>query len=304
LHQALREVLGTHVAQKGSAVHSKYLRFDFSHFSKVTPDELQDIENFVNARISGKLPLEEQRNISMQQAIDEGALALFGEKYGDTVRAIKFGQSVELCGGTHVKNTGDIWHFKIKSEGAVASGIRRIEAITNDAVKDFYFDNNNALFEIKELLNNAKDPAKAIQKLQGENISLQKQVAQLLAEKAQNLTGEIKNQLEEINGVQFLATKVDLDANGIKNLAFTLGQNHTNLFLLFATSPSKEKAMLSCYISKELANDRGYNAGVVVKELGKLIHGGGGGQNFFATAGGKNPAGIPEALEKAKEYIL
>jgi alanyl-tRNA synthetase len=304
LHQALREVLGTHVAQKGSAVHSKYLRFDFSHFSKVTPDELQDIENFVNARISGKLPLEEQRNISMQQAIDEGALALFGEKYGDTVRAIKFGQSVELCGGTHVKNTGDIWHFKIKSEGAVASGIRRIEAITNDAVKDFYFDNNNALFEIKELLNNAKDPAKAIQKLQGENVSLQKQVAQLLAEKAQNLTGEIKNQLEEINGVQFLATKVDLDANGIKNLAFTLGQNHTNLFLLFATSPSKEKAMLSCYISKELANDRGYNAGVVVKELGKLIHGGGGGQNFFATAGGKNPAGIPEALEKAKEYIL
>jgi len=304
LHQALREVLGPHVAQKGSAVHSKYLRFDFSHFSKVTPDELQDIENFVNARISGKLPLEEKRNISMQQAIDEGALALFGEKYGDTVRAIKFGQSVELCGGTHVKNTGDIWHFKIKSEGAVASGIRRIEAITNDAVKDFYFDNNNTLFEIKELLNHAKDPAKAIQKLQGENVSLQKQVAQLLAEKAQNLTGEIKNQLEEINGVQFLATKVDLDANGIKNLAFTLGKNHTNLFLLFATSPSKEKAMLSCYISKELANDRGYNAGVVVKELGKLIHGGGGGQNFFATAGGKNPAGIPEALKKAKEYIL
>ena len=157
LHQALREVLGPHVAQKGSAVHSKYLRFDFSHFSKVTPDELQDIENFVNARISGKLPLEEKRNISMQQAIDEGALALFGEKYGDTVRAIKFGQSVELCGGTHVKNTGDIWHFKIKSEGAVASGIRRIEAITNDAVKDFYFDNNNTLFEIKELLNNTKD---------------------------------------------------------------------------------------------------------------------------------------------------
>ena len=141
LHQALREVLGTHVAQKGSAVHSKYLRFDFSHFSKVTTDELNEIEHFVNARISGKLPLEEKRNIPMQEAIDEGAMALFGEKYGDTVRAIKFGQSIELCGGTHVKNTGDIWHFKIKSEGAVASGIRRIEAITNDAVKDFYFEN-------------------------------------------------------------------------------------------------------------------------------------------------------------------
>ena len=139
LHQALREVLGTHVAQKGSAVHSKYLRFDFSHFSKVTTDELNEIEHFVNARISGKLPLEEKRNIPMQEAIDEGAMALFGEKYGDTVRAIKFGQSIELCGGTHVKNTGDIWHFKIKSEGAVASGIRRIEAITNDAVKRFLF---------------------------------------------------------------------------------------------------------------------------------------------------------------------
>jgi alanyl-tRNA synthetase len=197
LHQALREVLGTHVAQKGSAVHSKYLRFDFSHFSKVTTDELNEIEHFVNARISGKLPLEEKRNIPMQEAIDEGAMALFGEKYGDTVRAIKFGQSIELCGGTHVKNTGDIWHFKIKSEGAVASGIRRIEAITNDAVKDFYFENNNTLFEIKTLLNNTKNPAKAIEKLQNENISLQKQIERLLEEKAQNLTVALKNQLQE-----------------------------------------------------------------------------------------------------------
>jgi len=304
LHQALREVLGTHVAQKGSAVHSKYLRFDFSHFSKVTTDELNEIEHFVNARISGKLPLEEKRNIPMQEAIDEGAMALFGEKYGDTVRAIKFGQSIELCGGTHVKNTGDIWHFKIKSEGAVASGIRRIEAITNDAVKDFYFENNNTLFEIKTLLNNTKNPAKAIEKLQNENISLQKQIERLLEEKAQNLTVALKNQLQEINGVQFLATKLDLDANGIKNVSFSLGKNYTNLFLLFATAPSQEKAMLTCYISKELVNDRGFNAGTVVRELGKLIHGGGGGQNFFATAGGKNPAGIPEALEKAKEYIV
>jgi len=240
----------------------------------------------------------------MQEAIDEGAMALFGEKYGDTVRAIKFGQSIELCGGTHVKNTGDIWHFKIKSEGAVASGIRRIEAITNDAVKDFYFDNNNTLLEIKELLNNAKDPAKAIQKLQNENVSLQKQIEQLSEEKAQNLTVALKSKLQEINGVQFLATKLDLDANGIKNVSFSLGKNQTNLFLLFATAPSNEKAMLTCYISKELVNERGFNAGTVVRELGKLIHGGGGGQNFFATAGGKHPAGIPEALEKAKEYIV
>jgi alanyl-tRNA synthetase len=303
LHQALREVLGTHVEQKGSAVHSKYLRFDFSHFSKLTTEELQDVENFVNARISGKLPLEESRNITMEKAIADGAMALFGEKYGDTVRAIKFGKSIELCGGTHVKNTGDIWHFKIKSEGAVAAGIRRIEAITNDAVKDFYFDNNRILFEIKDLLNNSKNPVKAVQKLQDENADLQKQVEQLLKEKAQNLSGEIKNQLEEINGVQFLATKVDLDANGIKNLAFSLGKEHQNLFLLFASAPSNEKALLTCYISKELANERGYNAGTVVRELGKLIHGGGGGQPFFATAGGRNRGGIPKALEKAKDYL-
>jgi len=304
LHQALREVLGTHVEQKGSAVHSKNLRFDFSHFSKMTVDELREVENFVNSRIAGKLPLEEKRNIPMQQAIENGAIALFGEKYGDTVRTIKFGKSVELCGGTHVKNTSDIWHFKIKSEGAVAAGIRRIEAITNDAVKDFYFENNRALFEIKDLLNNAKEPVKAVKKLQDENTTLQKQIEQLLKDKAQNLTGEIKNQLQEINGVQFLATKVDLDQNGIKNLAFAIGKEHKNLFLLFASSEKKDKAMLTCYISKELANERGYDAGKVVRELGKLIHGGGGGQNFFATAGGKNPGGIPKALEKAKDYLI
>ncbi len=304
LHQALREVLGTHVTQKGSAVHSKYLRFDFSHFSKLTTDELRDVENFVNNRISGKLPLEEKRNIPMQQAIEQGAMALFGEKYGDTVRAVKFGKSVELCGGTHVKNTGDIWHFKIKSESAVASGIRRIEAITNDAVKDFYFENNRALFEIKDLLNNSKEPVKAVKTLQEENTSLKKQIDQLLKDKAQNLSGEIKNQLQEINGVNFLATKVDLDANGIKNLAFGLGKEYNNLFLLFAAAPKNDKALLTCYISKELTKERGFDAGKVVRELGKLIHGGGGGQPFFATAGGRNPGGIPKALEKAKEYLI
>ena len=304
LHQALREVLGTHVTQKGSAVHSKYLRFDFSHFSKLTVDELRDIENFVNARITSKLAIEESRNSTMEKALAAGAMALFGEKYGDTVRTIKFGKSIELCGGTHVKNTGDIWHFKIKSESAVASGIRRIEAITNDAVKDFYADNSSTLFEIKNLLNNPKEPIKAVQKLQDENTSLQKQVEQLLKDKAQNLSGEIKGLLKEINGVQFLATKIDIDANGIKNLAFAIGKEHKNLFLLFATAPSKDKAMLTCYISKELANERGYHAGTVVRELGKLIDGGGGGQNFFATAGGKNPAGISKALENAKNYLV
>ncbi len=304
LHQALREVLGTHVEQKGSAVHSKHLRFDFSHFSKLTVEELRDVENFVNARIEGKLPLEEKRNTPIDEAIAEGAMSLFGEKYGDTVRSIRFGQSIELCGGTHVQNTGDLWHFKIVSEGAVAAGIRRIEAITTDAVKDFYFENNRAFFEMKDLLNNAKEPVKALQQLQDENTSLRKQVELLLKQKAQNLSGELKNQLQEVNGVQFLATKIDLDQNGIKNIAFALGKEFDNLFILFATSAKKDKAMLTCYISPALADARGYDAGKVVRELGKLIHGGGGGQNFFATAGGKNPGGIPKVLERVKEYIV
>ncbi|WP_308993823.1 alanine--tRNA ligase [Mariniflexile litorale] len=302
LHQALREILGTHVEQKGSAVHSKSLRFDFSHFSKLTNEELQDVENFVNARIAGKLPLIEKRNIPKEQAIADGAMSLFGEKYGDTVRAIRFGQSIELCGGTHVKNTGDIWYFKIVSEGAVASGIRRIEAITNDAVKDFYSENNKVYFEMKELLNNAQEPVKALQNLQDENASLKKQIEILLKEKAKNIKGELKSELQDINGIQFLAKKLDLDASGIKDVAFELGQNSDNLFLLFATE-SEGKALLSCYISKELVASKGLNAGQVVRELGKYIQGGGGGQPFFATAGGKNPAGIDEALAKAINYI-
>ncbi len=303
LHQALREVLGEHVEQKGSAVHSKYLRFDFSHFSKMTVDELREVEDFVNARIDGNLTLEEHRNIPMEKALEQGAMALFGEKYGDTVRTIRFGQSIELCGGTHVQNTGDIWHFKIKSEGAVAAGVRRIEAITSDAVKDFYFDNNRALYEIKDLLNNTKDPVRAVSNLQDENVRLRKEIESLLKDKAKNLKGDFKNELEEINGVKFLAKLVDLDASGIKDLSFELGKEFKNLFLLFATNKDG-KAMLTCYISKELVADKGMNAGTVVRELGKYIHGGGGGQPFYATAGGKNPTGIKEALEKAKDYII
>jgi alanyl-tRNA synthetase len=302
LHQALREVLGTHVEQKGSAVHSKYLRFDFSHFSKVTVDQLREVENFVNRRIEGKLPLEEHRNVPVAEAMKDGAMALFGEKYGDAVRTIRFGQSMELCGGTHVENTGDIWHFKITSEGAVASGIRRIEAITSDAVKDFYSENNRAYYEMKDLLNNAKQPVKALQSLQDENVSLRKQIETLLKDKAKNLKGELVNELQEINGIQFLAKKVELDAAGLKDVAFGMGEKHENLFLLFGTA-NEGKAMLTCYISKELVAERGLNAGQVVRELGKLIQGGGGGQPFFATAGGKNPSGIAEALEQAKNYL-
>lgn len=303
LHQALREILGLHVEQKGSAVHSKYLRFDFSHFAKLTQDELQQIESFVNARIYGSLPLEEERGIPLEKAIGQGAMALFGEKYGDTVRTIRFGQSIELCGGTHVRNTSEIWHFKIRSEGAVAAGIRRIEAITSDAVKDFYSENNRMLFRIKDLLHHATDPAKALEAVLEENVHLKKQIESLLKDKAKNLKGELLCELTEINGVQFLAKKIDLDAAGIKDLSFEMGSGRDDLFLLFATEENG-KALLSCYISKAVVAQKNINAGTIVRELGKYIQGGGGGQPFFATAGGKNPAGLAEALKRAQEYLL
>jgi alanyl-tRNA synthetase len=302
LHQALREVLGTHVEQKGSAVHSKHLRFDFSHFSKLTNDELRDVENFVNARIEGKLPLVEKRNIPKEEAIADGAMSLFGEKYGDSVRSIRFGQSIELCGGTHVENTSDIWHFKIKSEGAVAAGIRRIEAITMDATKDYYLENDKVFIELKEMLKNPKDPLKALSSIQSENTALKKQLDQLLKDKAKNLKGNLESELKDINGVLFLTKKLDLDANSIKTLAFDLGNTFKNLFLVFGAE-SNGKAILTCYVSKEIVTEKNLNAGTIIRELGKYIQGGGGGQPFFATAGGKKPSGIEEAFEKAIEYI-
>jgi alanyl-tRNA synthetase len=302
MHLALRTVLGTHVEQKGSLVNPNNLRFDFSHFSKVTDEEIKQVEDFVNQRIQEQLPLIERRSIPIQQALDEGAMALFGEKYGDNVRAIKFGDSMELCGGIHVQNTADIWHFKIISEGAVAAGIRRIEAITGDAVKDYFANQENTLAEIKETLKNPQDVLKAVGSLQDENAKLKKQLEQLLKEKAKGLVNDLALQIQEINGVKFLATQVDLDANGAKDLAYELGNNETNLFLVLATA-TDDKPMLTCYISKELVEAKGLNAGQVVRELGKYIQGGGGGQPFFATAGGKNIAGIKEALEKAIEFV-
>ena len=302
LHQALRKILGEHVAQKGSMVHSRSLRFDFSHFSKVTDEELLQVQDFVNARIKEELPLEEKRNIPYQQAIDEGAIALFGEKYGDAVRAIKFGKSMELCGGTHVPNTSNIWHFIITSEGAVASGIRRIEAITGDAAKQYFIDRSNAFASLQKSLNNAQDPVKAVTSLQEENSALQKQIAQLLKDKAKNIKGELKNEITEVNGINFLAKELDLDASGLKDLAFELGGEVENLFILFG-SKANGKALLTCYIDKQLAAVRNLNAGQIVRELGKHIQGGGGGQLFFATAGGKNLNGIATALNEVKGYL-
>ena len=302
LHQALRSILGTHVEQKGSMVNDSYLRFDFSHFSKLTSEEIQKVENFVNARIRESLKLEEQRNTSYESALEQGAIALFGEKYGDSVRAIKFGDSMELCGGTHVSNTSDIWYFKITGEAAVASGIRRIEAITGEAAMQYFQEQASTLSEIKNGLKNSNDPVKAIQNLQEENNELKKQVESLLRDKAKALKAELRTEVENINGVNFLSKKVDLDANGIKDLAYQLGEEFDDLYILFGTEQNG-KALLSCYISKGLVEKSDLNAGQIVRELGKYIQGGGGGQAFFATAGGKKPEGIDEALQHAKDYL-
>jgi alanyl-tRNA synthetase len=302
MHQALRSILGTHVEQKGSLVNPNYLRFDFSHFSKMTDEELEAVENFVNARIQEQLPLIERRSIPIQQALDEGAMALFGEKYGDTVRAIKFGDSMELCGGIHVNNTAEIWHFKIVSEGAVAAGIRRIEAITSDAVKAHFASYENTLNEIKGALKNPQDILKAVHNLQEDNAKLAKQIEALMKDKVKHLKASLASQIQEVNGVQFLATQVELNSEGAKDLAYELGNLGTNLFLVLATA-EEDKPMLTCYISKELVAAKNLNAGQVVRELGKYIQGGGGGQPFFATAGGKNVAGIPEALAIAVDFI-
>ncbi len=302
MHQALRSILGTHVEQKGSMVHSGMFRFDFSHFTKLTPEELLAVEQFVNARIKEQIPLEESRNVPYDQAISNGAMALFGEKYGDTVRTIRFGQSVELCGGTHVENTSDIWHFKITAETAVAAGIRRIEAITGEAALKYFEDQNQLLQQVNSLMKNPQDLPKAVTQLQTENLSLKKELNELRKLKSQILAQEAQTEIQQHKGIAFLAKSVDLDAQAIKDLAFALGKDRDDLFLVLG-STKLDKPILSCYISKKLVSEKGMNAGEVVRELGQYIQGGGGGQPFFATAGGKNPAGIPQALKAAIDLI-
>ena len=303
MHQALRSILGDHVEQKGSMVHSGMFRFDFSHFAKVTPEELAAVEQFVNARIQEQLPLEESRNIPKSEAVKQGALALFGEKYGDTVRAIRFGQSIELCGGTHVSNTSQIWHFKITAETAVAAGVRRIEAITGDAAKTYFEDQSQVLSHIQRLLNKPQDTVKTIAQLQADNAQLKKEVAALGKLKAQVLKKELEGQIKTLDGVQFLAQQVDLDAQGIKTLAFDLGQNKDNLVVVLG-AVANGKPIISCYISKALVAEREWDAGKIVRSLGQHIKGGGGGQAFFATAGGSDPQGITGAIQAAESTVF
>ena len=302
MHLALRTILGTHVEQKGSLVNPTYLRFDFSHFSKVSDEELRQVEAFVNTRIAAQLPLIERRSIPIQQALDEGAMALFGEKYGDNVRAIKFGESMELCGGIHVNNTADIWHFKIVSEGAVAAGIRRIEAITGDAVKDFYTNQENTLAEIKETLKNPQDILKSVVSLQDDNTKLKKQIEQLLKEKIDGLSASLVSEFTEVNGINFLVKQVDLSMSSTKDLTQAIGTSKPNTFVVLA-SIEEGLPNIHCYIAKELVADKGLNAGNVIRELGKLIDGNGGGQPFFASGKGKNTNGIAAVLENAVSFV-
>ncbi|MBF4519186.1 alanine--tRNA ligase [Flavobacterium sp. ANB] len=302
MHLALRNLLGTHVEQKGSLVNPNYLRFDFSHFSKVSDEELRQVEASVNAQIEAQLQLVEHRNIPIKEALDKGAMALFGEKYGDNVRMIEFGDSKELCGGIHVKNTAEIWHFKIISEGAVAAGIRRIEAITGDAVKDFYQNQENTLSELKETLKNPQDILKSVASLQDDNAKLKKQIEQLLKEKVGALKSELEKDFQVINGINFLAKQVDLSMASTKDLASVLGSSKADSFV-FLASIEDGLPNIHCYISKELVASKSLNANAVIKELGKYIDGNGGGQPFFASGKGKNANGIAEALTKAVEFV-
>ena len=295
LHEALREVLGTHVEQKGSYVGPDYLRFDFSHFSKMTEEELTLVEEKVNAKIKENIALQEFRNIPIQEALDKGAMALFGEKYGDSVRMIQFGSSKELCGGTHVKNTSEIGHFKIVSESSAAAGIRRIEAISGDKSEEYFKNLEKQIVELSQLLK-SKDVVKSIEKLLDENASLKSEVESLKKEKAKGEINEWKNAYEQKGDKQLLVKKTSLDSGSVKDIVFQLKKEiPTSVTVII--SDADGKPMITVGVSDDLAAS--YQAGAIVKELAKEIQGGGGGNPGFATAGGKNLAGIENAYQKA-----
>ncbi len=297
LHEALREVLGTHVEQKGSYVGPDYLRFDFSHFSKMTEEELALVEEKVNAKIKENLVLQEFRNIPIQEALDKGAMALFGEKYGDNVRMIQFGSSKELCGGTHVKNTNEIGHFKLSSESSTAAGIRRIEAISGEKSEGYFKNLETQVAEISQLLK-SKDLIKSIEKLMEENTTLKSEIDLFKKEKAKGEIQNWKNDFEDKNGKKLLVKKTSLDAGSVKDIVFQLKKDNPHSVIVII-SDAGEKPMVTVGISADL--EATYHAGNIVKELAKEIQGGGGGNPGFATAGGKHLAGIENAYQKALE---
>ncbi len=295
LHEALREVLGTHVEQKGSFVGPDYLRFDFSHFSKMSDEELTLVEDKVNAKIKESIALQEFRSIPIQEALDRGAMALFGEKYGDSVRMIQFGTSMELCGGTHVKNTSEIGHFKIVSESSAAAGIRRIEAISGDKSAEYFKNLEKRVAELSQLLK-SKDIVKSIEKLIEENSALKSEVEAFKKDKAKGEIGDWKGAYEQKGDKLLLVKRTSLDAGSVKDIVFQLKKEiPTSITVIL--SDADGKPMITVGVSDDLAGI--YQAGALIKDLAKEIQGGGGGNPGFATAGGKNLDGLENAYQKA-----
>jgi len=305
LHAAMKQVLGTHVNQKGSLVNADYLRFDFSHFAKVTDEELAQIEAIVNQKVRENIPLKEERSVLYAEAITSGVTALFGEKYGEYVRVITFDDnfSKELCGGTHVKATGQIGFFKIIAESAVAAGVRRIEAITGVAAEKYIVTQNALVNQLKELLKNPKDLSKSIEGLLDENAKLKKEIEKSILEKSSGLKTELAEKAEAIGDINFIAQKVALpNADAVKNLAYQLKDIVSNLFLVLVAD-FDGKPSITVMIAENLVKEKGLHAGNIIKELAKEVKGGGGGQPFFATAGGSDVSGLDNVLVKAKNFI-
>ena len=301
LHAALRMVLGTHVEQKGSLVNDEYLRFDFSHFSKITDEELYDIEKIVNTKIRENIHSNIQQ-MTIDDAKKTGAMALFGEKYGDVVRVVEFDKnySIELCGGTHVKATGQIGYFKITSESAVAAGIRRIEAVTALKAEEFFDNQTLLLNEVKALLKNNKDVVKSLSNVLEENTDLQKQVQVFMREKAQTIKRDLLSKIKSANGINFICELVVFDsAEELKNMLFEI-RNQTENCLCIIGAEVKGKPSISVIISDNLVKDKNLNAVTMIKDLAKEINGGGGGQPFYAQAGGSKLEGLKVAIDKAK----
>ena len=300
LDQALRQILGSHVEQKGSLVNSNELRFDFSHFEKVTDEQLREVEHIVNARIRENIPLEEKRDYPIEEAKKLGAIALFGEKYGDKVRVVQFGQSIEFCGGTHVSATGKIGMFKIVAESSVAAGIRRIEAVTGVKAEELMETYEDTVKGLKSLLNNVPDLASAVQKSIDENAALKKQIDEFMKEKVVALKERLLKNVQDIRGMKVIKFVATMPAQVAKDLAFQLNNDIQENFLFIAGTEENDRPMLTVIISKDLV-EKGLDAGKMVKESAKLIQGGGGGQSYFATAGGRNKDGLREAVDKILE---
>jgi alanyl-tRNA synthetase len=303
LHYALREVLGPHIEQKGSLVSPDYLRFDFSHYQKISDKDLLKIESLVNAKIRQNIPREENRKMPLKEAKNAGAIALFGEKYDDMVRVIRFADSIELCGGTHVESTGQIGFFKIVSESAIAAGIRRIEAISGSKAEEYINNQSKILQKINDLLKSPQDLEKSVRNLIDENITLQKQVDQFRRSKIRDLKSELIGRIRKVNDINLIAEKIDVDsANAIRDLAFQIKKKVENLFMVVGANLDG-KANLTIMVSDNLVKEKNINASQIIREAAKEINGGGGGQPFFATAGGSEPEGIERAIKKAVDFI-